>query len=88
METHLGIPRNDTQKRLGVALILLFGAKGLSVEDLSEMSRDKILSTLSDSLKEFSKEALPDPKKYATKEGHVIAIKVLPALSRKSKTVT
>ena len=40
------------------------------MEDLSEMSRDKVLSTLSDSLKEFSKEALPDPKKYATKEGH------------------
>ncbi len=49
---------------------MLMGAEELSMEKLRTLDEAEILAALSDSQKEFSKEALGDPEKYASKEGH------------------
>lgn len=70
IETHLGIKRSDRETLQGVALIMLLGAKEISMENLKALNQGEILALLKDSEKEFSKETLGDPEKYGSKEGH------------------
>lgn len=70
LETHLGIQKADKEKLQGAALILLLGAKELSIEALRTLNPDEIRGALEDAEEEFSKDAFPDPEKYASPEGH------------------